>query len=119
LLSWQEAWQADMLLEEELRVLYLDLKIVRRSLCLLHWAELDHQEPSKSAYTVKLFLQQGHTYCNKATSFNSVTSHGPNIFKPPHKPTQRQYNPIRWWVFFLFIALFTFCLPIFLYRYIP
>jgi hypothetical protein len=56
-------------------VLHLDLKATRR-LLLPHWAEL---EPSKPAYTMTHFLQQGHTYSNKATPPNSVTSYGPSI----------------------------------------
>jgi hypothetical protein len=32
----------DMMLEEELRVLHLDLKAARKSLTSLHWVELEH-----------------------------------------------------------------------------
>ena len=34
--------QADMVLEEELRVLHLDLKAAKKMLILLHWEELEH-----------------------------------------------------------------------------
>ena len=50
----------EMVLEKELRVLHLNLKADRRELSLPHWAELEHWELSKLAYTVTHFLQQGH-----------------------------------------------------------
>lgn len=39
---------------------------------------------SKPTPTVMHFLQQGHTYLNKATLPNIAASHGPSIFKPLH-----------------------------------
>jgi hypothetical protein len=42
---------------------------------------------SKPTPKVMHFLQQGHTYSNKATPPNSAPSHGPEIFKPSHPPT--------------------------------
>jgi hypothetical protein len=65
--------QADMVLKEELRVLYLDLKGVRRRQSsassqeeglIPHWVEPEHRSligASKSTPTVTHFLQQGHT----------------------------------------------------------
>jgi hypothetical protein len=37
------------------------------------------------------FLQQGHTYSNKATPPNSATSHGASIFKPPQVLWKNRY----------------------------
>lgn len=48
----------------------------------LHWAGLKHRT-SKPTSPVTHFLQQSHTYSNKATPPDNVTSHGPHIFKPP------------------------------------
>jgi hypothetical protein len=75
--------QADTMLKKEWRVLHLDPTIARRRLPLLHWVELE-QRISKPIPTVTYLLQQDHTYSNKNTSPNSVTSHGPSIFKPLH-----------------------------------
>jgi hypothetical protein len=61
--------QADTVLEE-LKVLHLDPKAVRKETplhwqpgegSLLHWAKLEQGEPSKPAYTVTHLFQQGHT----------------------------------------------------------
>jgi hypothetical protein len=84
---WQEhgSIQADIVQEKELRVFCLDLKAARRELCSAGssfppWVELKHRT---SKPLVRNFLQQGHTYSNKAITPTSVTSHGPSIFKPP------------------------------------
>uniref|UniRef100_A0A8C6N316 V-SNARE coiled-coil homology domain-containing protein n=1 Tax=Mus spicilegus TaxID=10103 RepID=A0A8C6N316_MUSSI len=65
------------MVQEETRVLHLDLTAARSRLTLLHWAELQSQPP------------QGHTSSNKATLPNSTTPYGPSIFKPPHGSNQR------------------------------
>ena len=57
--------QADMVLEE-LRVLHLHLRQPGGG-AIPHWAELERQKISKPTYVVTYFLQQGHTYSNKAT----------------------------------------------------
>jgi hypothetical protein len=49
---------------------------------LPQWLELGHWETSKPTYTVTHFLEQGHTYSNKATLPISTTSFGPSTFKP-------------------------------------
>jgi hypothetical protein len=86
--------QADLMLEKELRILYLDLK----------GETVSHIEYSRSigdlraTSTVTHFLQKGLTYFKKAIPPNSVTAYGPSIqthelwepylFKPPQLPTQ-------------------------------
>jgi hypothetical protein len=71
---------------EELRVLYLDLKVARgrpssgrQEEGLFHtgW----RHRASKPTPTVTHFLQQCYTYSNKATPPNSAISHRPSIFK--------------------------------------
>jgi hypothetical protein len=66
-LSWQKAWQPkeDMVWEKEMRVPHFDLKATRKRLSPLHWLELEHI--SEHISTVTHFLQQDHTYFNKAT----------------------------------------------------
>lgn len=60
--------QADMVLEKELRVLYLYLKATG------HWVYFEHRrETSKPIPTVTYFRQQGHIYSNKSTPPNSAT----------------------------------------------
>jgi hypothetical protein len=44
------------MLEKELRVLHLILKAARMRLAFLHWAELEHIEPSKPTYPGTHFL---------------------------------------------------------------
>ena len=46
-----------------------------RRLLGLAWA----YETSKTTFTMKHFLQQRHTYSNKATPPNAFTAYGPNI----------------------------------------
>jgi hypothetical protein len=79
--------QADMVLEKELKV---DLKATRRDwnpqaarkkLFFINGWGLGSRSPQSSPIH---FLQQSHTYSNKATPPNSTTSHRPSIFKPPH-----------------------------------
>jgi hypothetical protein len=81
------------MLEKELRVLHLDLKAAKARLSSEssqdglsppHWTELELCSPPKPTYTVKHFLQSGHTYFNKATLPN-----GPSKFKPPHCLTEK------------------------------
>jgi hypothetical protein len=75
--------QADMVLEKELRILYLYLRTFRRPIfplacrrvSLLKWVQLEHRT-SKSTFSVTHFLQQAHTYSNKATSLNNATFYG-------------------------------------------
>jgi hypothetical protein len=53
--------QVDMVLEKELRVLHLDLKVARR-LTVPQWVESEHRrKPPKPIPTVTHFLLQGHT----------------------------------------------------------
>jgi hypothetical protein len=63
---------ADMVLEEP-RVLYLDLKVMRKRLT---------SSGRKLIPTVTHFLQQGHTYLNKPHLL-IVPLPGPSIFKLP------------------------------------
>ena len=72
---------ADMVLENEMRVLCLDPIAGRRSLSLPHWVELEHRT-SKPKPRMTHFFQQGHKYSNKAIPPNNVTFFGLSIFKP-------------------------------------
>ena len=68
-----------MVLEKELRVLYL---VPRQS------GEVNSSKlggAPKPTPTVIHFLQQDHTYSNKATPPNSATPHGLSIFKSPQR----------------------------------
>jgi hypothetical protein len=66
--------QADRVLEKELRVLHLDLQGAGSNCAtgqgLSIWDLKAHP-------LVTCFLQQGHTYSNKATPSNTATSYGP------------------------------------------
>jgi hypothetical protein len=81
---------------EELRILHLDPKADRRMLSILRQIQADHPRRSGSqpTPTVTHFLQQGHTYSNKATPPNkawakhiqtTIASIDPGIF-PAHIP---------------------------------
>jgi hypothetical protein len=87
---------ADMVLEKELRVLHFDLKAAGNELA----------ETSKLTPMVTDFLQQGHTYSNKATptptrslfltapflmgqAFKQVSLCGSFLFKPPQSSTKK------------------------------
>ena len=82
--------QADMVLERELRVLYLHSNAARKRVSpALGSLSVGPQSPPP---TVTHFLQQGHTYSNKATP-TPTRSHlliaptpGPSIFKPSQCP---------------------------------
>ena len=78
--------QADLVLEEQ-RVLHFNQKAAGRRLSFPHWVKLEHWSPPGSTYTVAHFLQEGHTYSNKAIPPKSATFHGLSIFKPPQPPT--------------------------------
>lgn len=81
--------EADMVLEEALRILHLNPKTARRrlpSIASQEEAWLEYKEPSEPTYKVTHFLQQFHNYSNKATPASSATSHGPRICKPPQTP---------------------------------
>lgn len=58
------------------------VRVNLRFMVFLHWMELGHRT-SKSTSIVTHFLQEHHTYSDKATPPTSVTSHWPSIFKPP------------------------------------
>lgn len=60
---------ADMELEKELRVLYLEPQATGSELC--QWVWLKHRRPQSPH-----FLQQGLTYFNKATPPDSATCSG-------------------------------------------
>ena len=62
---------------------------------LQHWVDLEYYETSKPTYTVTQFLQQGHTYSNKATPPNHLTFHGPSLFKPLQCPNWT-FLAIKW-----------------------
>jgi hypothetical protein len=60
--------QADMVLEEEQRILYHNLAGSR-----------EKTETLSPAFTLTHFLQQGHAYSSKAIPVNSANSHGASI----------------------------------------
>ena len=65
-----------MVLEKELRVLHLDPTAARKGLIFfLYWVELSHRT-SKFTPTGTHFLQQSHTFSNKAITLKSVSSMG-------------------------------------------
>ena len=68
--------QADMVLEKELRVLYLNLQ---ESLCATLGIAGVWETSKTTPPTVTYFLQRGHTYSNQATPPSNVTSYGPSI----------------------------------------
>ena len=63
--------QVEIVLEEELRILCIDLKTIGSG--LKYWVWLEKYEASKPTPTVTHFLQQDDPYSNKATSSNSAT----------------------------------------------
>jgi hypothetical protein len=67
------------MVQEELRVLHLHLKVARMRVL---------------AYTptVTHFLREGHTYFNKSTPPNTPLP-GPSIFRPPHADRKIYQNP--------------------------
>lgn len=84
-----------MVLEKEMRVLYIDPKTCRKRMSsavsqeetLLHNGKILSIEnlkshPIENAF-INTFLQQGCIYSNKPKPPNSATSYGPSIFKPP------------------------------------
>jgi hypothetical protein len=83
--------QTDMVLEKDVRVRHLDLL----------QPEEDWLSPrqlgrvSKPIPTVTDFLQQGHTYSQKATHPNSTTPYAPSIFKPPQNVSTSKENMIH------------------------
>jgi hypothetical protein len=68
------SFQADMVLEKELRVLDFDLTAARR---------LFHTGQNLSTRSPQSPPTQRCTSSNKATPPNSTTFYGPSIFKPP------------------------------------
>lgn len=62
--------------KKEPRILHLELKAQTGRMSLPHWEELEHQQPSKPAYTMIYFFQQGNTYSTNAASPNFATSMG-------------------------------------------
>ena len=64
---------------EELRVLHLVLKKQEKTTVF----QAARRRVSKPTPTVTHFLQQGHTYSNKAIPPNSAIPHGQSIVKPP------------------------------------
>jgi hypothetical protein len=84
--------QADMVLEEELRVLHLDPKAVRRRLShgqlgggfLLQWVEPENKEKTSKTHP------HNNTSPNKVRLPNSTTPYRPSIFKLLHQPTRKK-----------------------------
>jgi hypothetical protein len=75
--------QTGMVLETELRILYLDLQAAERDCELPAW--LEHLRP-QSPLLMTYFLQQSHIYSIKAIPPSSATPYepmGPFSFKPP------------------------------------
>ena len=74
--------KADMVLED-LRVLHIHLQATGSDLCCTLGVP-SASEISRAKPTVTPFLQQGHTYSNKATPHNSATPSGGHFLSDYH-----------------------------------
>jgi hypothetical protein len=89
--QWQEAWQCPGRhgygKGAESSAYWSDCSLQRLSLLQTFRRRVSFTlgRASRPTPTMMHFLQQGHTYSNKATTPNSATFSGSSMFKPPHK----------------------------------